>query len=229
MLGTYVHVHSSNVMKKRYEHSRRPETDAMRIERLLFQASVARRGRSAIPSPAVSCGPTAIDESDPERVASQILEDVLTSDLGAIVNCAAYLTRAVSLQYMAIPSLNVLQTSIHAVDLAPLAGRGLAVAICELMYHAGGGAIYAGPVDLQLAVGVDGSHLVVGLVANGGVHPVASASATAAMMRAIDMVSALRGQFVRVYEPARTTFAILLPYREVAATSPKVRAGRGRH
>jgi hypothetical protein len=213
-------------MKLPHDNSGRPDPDATLIERLLFQASVERRTHLAI-SPSGGTHVAAVDEgSHPERVASLILEEVLTSELGPAVNCATYLTRAASLQHMAIPSLNVLMTSVHGIELAPLAGRGLAVALCDLMFYAGGGACNTGSVDLQLAVGMDGRYLAVGLVAYGSVKPVASASATATMLRAAAIVSALRGDFVRAYEPAKMTFGILVPYLDVAVNGTTGHTGR---
>ena len=186
---------------------------------LLFQAGEDRRARLAEPRRTDFDPTVASDGCTPEFAASVVLEEVLTGDLGTIVNCATYLTRVVTLQHMAIPSLNVLMTSIAAVKLPPVVGRGLAVALCEVMRFVGDGATAGGSVELRLAVGMDGRDLVVGLAASEDIQPVATASATAALIRAAAVVRALRGEFVRAYEPATMTFGIVLPrpYIEILA------------
>lgn len=157
-------------MKQRHDLSGRPEADAVLIERLPSQEGAARRAGSSISQCEAWRGPAAIEDCDAGRVASLVLEDVSASDLGSSVNCATYLAGAASLKHMAIRCLNVLMTTIHGVEFTPLAGCGLAVAVCEILFHASGWTSNIGSVDLQLAVGIDDRHLVIGLVA----HPQAN-------------------------------------------------------
>lgn len=185
----------------RENQNRRTRSEADRaILRLLRGARFARQAREGRRHGSVADGNgTPGVQSRP----CALLNSLLASRLGPIVDCSSYLTRVSTLNQMSNPAVDEMMSSIAAIDMTGNWARALGVVITEIVHFVQSGVDAFDWVGIRLAVTQTDQQLLVGIEVSGGFSAVGSAEATDALLRASAIVKALGGDFQRGFIEGR--------------------------
>jgi hypothetical protein len=145
------------------------------------------------------------------RRASAMLEKMLGARGPGTIDCARFFSALATRLQIASGVIDAMRTSVMAGTMDATQARALATIIADLVRYGEEAVSEGGSVRVYLAMAVDRGCLIVGVGIDGDVQPVASASASTAMLRARSIVHLMRGEFQRGVDGARCVFGMTFP------------------
>lgn len=145
------------------------------------------------------------------RRASAMLERMLGARGSGRIDCARFFPALATRIQLASGVIDAMRTSVMVGTMDAPQARALATIIADLVRYGEEAVSEGGSVCVYLAMALDRGCLIVGVGIDGDVQPVASASASAAMLRARSIVHLMRGEFQRGVDGARCVFGMTFP------------------
>lgn len=194
-----------------------------RLTRLLIAAADARRERAIVAAhdrgeggPDFGCG------GDRDH-AWRLVEDLLNGPMPTRVDVGDFLSHAVSLHVRASEHIDEIRSSIQRLRMSSLRARAMAAVVTEIVHFVDTCVPLHDCAALRIALERDDDRLLLAIAAQGDYRLVGSESGTAALLRAMELVEAMRGCFGRGASIDGMVFGVVLPTsRPPGAVSPTV-------
>lgn len=181
------------------------------LRHLVGRALVDRRRRLRERYPAPLLGDTVELDARRRQRAARMVERALAGRSEGTVDCARFFGMLVSRIQMASDVVGTMFSSVEAVVMKAEQARRLATVVADFFYYLEESVPVGQTARMCIAIAHDTDGLVVGVGAEGDVNPVSGASATAAMLRARDIVRLMDGNFQRGVDGRRLVFGLIFP------------------